>query len=144
MDDTLKLTDRKVLEHAQDNLREHMPLTAEGYQCSTDDLLNALLGVAVNRTTLEAVCTDLGLPDAEALRRYFNDQLRIEDLPELERHLNAALRAEIPPRVWRQARDVAIDFHDRPYYGKHPQAEGLWVRGEARDGTTRYYRIATA
>jgi Transposase DDE domain len=144
MDDTLKLTDRKVLEHAHDNLREHLPLTAEGYQCSTDDLLNALLGVAVNRTTLEAVCTDLGLPDAEALRRYFNDQLRIEDLPELERHLNAALRAEIPPRVWRQARDVAIDFHDRPYYGKHPQAEGLWVRGEARDGTTRYYRIATA
>jgi putative transposase len=144
MDDTLKLTDRKVLEHARDNLREHLPLTAEGYQCSTDDLLNALLGVAVNRTTLEAVCADLGLPDAEALRRYFNDQLRIEDLPELERHLNAALRAEIPPRVWRQARDVAIDFHDRPYYGKHPQAEGLWVRGEARDGTTRYYRIATA
>ncbi len=144
MDDTLKLTDRKVLEHAHDNLREHLPLTAEGYQCSTDDLLNALLGVAVNRTTLEATCADLDLPEAEAMRRYFNDQLRVEDLPKLERHLNAALRAEIPPRVWRQARDVAIDFHDRPYYGKQPQAKGLWVRGEAREGTTRFYRIATA
>jgi hypothetical protein len=144
MDDTLKLTDAKVLEHARDNLREHLPLTAEGSQCTTDDLLNALLGVAVNRTTLEAVCADLDLPEAEALRRYFNDQLRVEDLPKLERLLNAALRAEIPKRVWRQARDVAIDFHDRPYYGKQPQAEGLWVRGEARDGTTRFYRIATA
>jgi len=41
-------------------------------------------------------------------------------------------------------RQVAIDFHDRPYYGKTPQAEGLWVRGRARDGTTRFYRIATA
>jgi len=58
--------------------------------------------------------------------------------------LNRALRAEIPRRVWRQARDVAIDFHDRPYYGKQPQAAGLWVRGKARDGTTRFYRIATA
>jgi putative transposase len=144
MDDTLKLTDAKVLEQARDNLREHLPLTAEGYQCTTDDLLNALLGMAVNQATLEAVCADLGLPDAEALRRYFNDQLRVEDLPQLERQLNAALRAEIPPRVWRQARDVAIDFHDRPYYGKQTQDEGLWVRGKARDGTTRFYRIATA
>lgn len=144
MDNTLKLTDAKVLEQAHDNLGEHLTLTAEGYQCTTDDLLNALLGMAVNRTTLEAVCADLGLPDAEALRRYFNDQLRVEDLPQLERQVNAALRAEIPPRVWRQARDVAIDFHDRPYYGKQPQAKGLWVRGKARDGTTRFYRIATA
>jgi putative transposase len=144
MDNTLKLTDAKVLEQAHDNLHEHLPLSAEGYQCTTDDLLNALLGMAVNRTTLEAICADLGLPDAEALRRYFNDQLRVEDLPQLERQLNAALRAEIPPRVWRQARDVAIDFHDRPYYGKQPQDDGLWVRGQARDGTTRFYRIATA
>jgi hypothetical protein len=52
--------------------------------------------------------------------------------------LNAALADEIPPWVWRQARDVAIDFHDRPYYGKQPQATGLWVRGQARDGTTRF------
>jgi len=34
--------------------------------------------------------------------------------------------------------------HDRPYYGKQPQAEGLWVRGQAKDGTTRFYRVATA
>jgi putative transposase len=46
--------------------------------------------------------------------------------------------------VWRQARDVAIDFHDRPYYGKQSQATGLWVRGHARDGTTRFYRVITA
>jgi putative transposase len=62
----------------------------------------------------------------------------------LEARLNAAAEHEIPQRVWRQARDVAIDFHDRPYYGKRPQAEGLWVRGQARDGTTRFYRVATA
>jgi putative transposase len=108
-------------------------------------LLNALLGIAVNRGTLEAVCTDwVAAPDPETLRHYLNQQLCVEDLPELEQRLNAALRAEIPRRVWRQARNVAIDFHDRPYYGKQSQGAGLWVRGQARDGTTRFYRIATA
>jgi hypothetical protein len=43
----------------------------------------------------------------------------------LEQRLNAALTAEIPRRVWRQARKVAIDCQDRPYYGKTKQAMGL-------------------
>jgi len=145
MNDTLKLTDNQVLAHARDLLQAHLPLAADGSCCTTDDLLNVLLGIAVNRSTLEAVCTDwAAASDPETVRRYLNEQLCVEDLPELEHRLNAALRAEIPPRVWRQAREVAIDFHDRPYYGKQPQAKGLWVRGKARDGTTRFYRIATA
>jgi hypothetical protein len=145
MNDTLKLTDDQVLAHARDILREHLPLTAEGTCCTTDDLLNVLLGIAVNRGTLEAVCSDWATaPDPETVRRYLNEQLCVEDLPELEQRLNAALQAEIPHRVWRQAREVAIDFHDRPYYGKQPQDTGLWLRGKARDGTTRFYRIATA
>jgi putative transposase len=143
--DTLKLTDQTVLTYAHDCLREHLPLQAEGYDCTTDDLLNVLLGVAANRGTVESVCADLaGAPQAETIRTYFKEQLCVEDLPELERRLNATLAAEIPPRVWREPREVAIDFHDRPYYGKTGQAEGLWVRGHARDGTTHFYRVATA
>jgi hypothetical protein len=145
MNDTLKLTDDQVLVHTRDLLQEHLPLTADGSCCTTDDLLNVLLGIAVNRGTLEAICTDwAAAPDPETVRHYLNEPLRVEDLPELEQRLNAALHTEIPRRVWRQAREVAIDFHDRPYYGKQPQEEGLWVRGKARDGTTRFYRIATA
>jgi hypothetical protein len=143
--DTLKLTDQEVLHRAHTVLGEHLPVQADGYTCTTGDLLDVLLGVAANRGTIEAVCADLvGAPDAETIRGYFKDQLRVEDLPELEQRLNRALSDEIPPRVWRQARDVAIDFHDRPYYGKKSQATGLWVRGQARDGTTRFYRVITA
>jgi IS4 transposase len=143
--DTPKLTNREVLQRAHTLLAEHLPLQADGYTCTTDNLLDVLLGVAANRGTIEGVCADLvGAPDAETIRGYFNDQLRVEDLPELERQLNAALAEEIPPRVWRHARDVAIDFHDRPYYGKRPQVVALWVRGQARDGTTRFYRVVTA
>lgn len=145
LDDTLKLTDQKVLTHAYALLHDHLPLEAEGYVCTTDDLLNILLGVAANQGTIEAVCADqVGTPDAETIRTYFNEQLRVEDLPALAERLNAALAAEIPDHVRRRACEIAIDFHDRPYYGTLPQEQGLWVRGQAKDGTTRFYRVATA
>jgi hypothetical protein len=68
----------------------------------------------------------------------------VEELPALERQLNAALVAEVPRQVRRHAQEVAIDYHDRPYYGTGEQAQTLWVRGKAKDGTTRFYRVATA
>lgn len=143
--DTLTLSDEKVLDEARQVLQEHLPLEAEGYVCTTDDLYNVLLGVAANRGTLQAVCTDWrSLADPETLRGYRNDQLRVEDLPALQRQLNAALIAQTPKQVYRAPQDVARDFHDRPYYGKQPQSTGLGVRCQAKDGTTRGYRIATA
>lgn len=143
--DTPKLSDQKVLDEARAVLKEHLPLEAEGYVCTTDDLYNALLGAAANRGTLQAVCTDwLGIAEPETVRGYLNEQLCVEDLPTLARQLNAALTTQTPKRIYRAPQDVAIDFHDRPYYGKQPQSTGLWVRGQAKDGTTRFYRIATA
>jgi hypothetical protein len=142
---TPELTAQEVLRHAQELLEEKLPLNAEGYKCTTDDLFKVLLGVAATKSTLEAVCADLvGTPDPHTIRGYFNEQLRVEELPELEQQLNAALAAEVPRRVRRQAQEVAIDYHDRPYYGKGAQAQELWVRGKAKDGTTRFYRVATA
>jgi len=78
--------------------------------------------------------------------------LTVEALPDIERQLNAALATQIPGRVFKRARDTAIDFHDQAYYGKTEQDEavrpvrgaGLWIRAEAKDGTTRFYRVATA
>jgi len=143
--DTPELTAQEVLRHAQELLEEKLPLNAEGYKCTTDDLFKVLLGVAAMKSTLEAVCADLiGTPDPHTIRGYFNEQFCVEELPELEQQLNAALAAEVPRRVRRHAQEVAIDYHDRPYYGKGEQDQELWVRGKAKDGTTRFYRVATA
>jgi hypothetical protein len=131
---TPRLTDQDVVRRARACLQAHLPLQADGYVCTTADLFNVLLGVAVNRGTIEAICADLvGTPDAETIRRYLNAQLQVDDLPALEYHVNAALAAELPARVWARAHDVASDFHDRPYYGTMPQSAGLWVRGQAKD-----------
>src|SRR5215510_10988399 len=95
--DTPDLTAPEVMQHALSTLQDHLPLHAEGYVCTTDDLLKVLLGVAVNRSTLEAVCADLvGTPDPQTIRGYLNTQLCLEDLPDLERRLNAALADEVP------------------------------------------------
>jgi hypothetical protein len=97
MNDTLKLTDAQVLAHARALLQEHLPLAVDGNCCTTDDLLNALLGIAVNRSTLEAVCTDwVAAPDPETVRRHLNEQLCVEDLPKLEQRLRTG-----PPRLRR-------------------------------------------
>ena len=120
--DTLKLSDQEVLRDARTVLRAYLPLTADGYVCTSDDLYDVLLGVAVNATgtasgrgTIQSICTDwLGIADPATIRGDLNSQLRVEDWPLLERRLNAALAAQIPPRVKGQAQNVAIDLHDRP------------------------------
>jgi putative transposase len=145
VNDTLELTDEEVLDYARSGLEEHLALEADGYKCSTKGILDVLLGVAVTQDTLESVCADLvATPDPETIRRYLNEQLTPEGLPELQQQLNEALAQEIPKRVWRQERDIAIDLHDRPYYGSAPQEEALWVRGPTKKGTTRFHRLATA
>lgn len=144
-EDTLKLHDWEVLEHAREPLIEHLPLTAEGYKCTTTELIDALLGLASERGTLEQVCAALPeLPDATTVRGYLNEQLQVGKITEVEQALNVALQTQIPRRVRQRPQEVAIDFHDRPYYGKSTVEEGLWVRGRAKSGTTRFYRLVTA
>jgi hypothetical protein len=48
-------------EPKRSDLHAHLALSADGYVCTTDDLLNVLLGIATNRGTLEAVCRDCTL-----------------------------------------------------------------------------------
>ena len=144
MNDTPKLTANQVLDHARQGLQAYLPLQAEGYKCATDDLLNVLLTAAARQCTIESVCAELSSgPGSETVRQYLNKQLTPEQLPDLERNLNEALVAQVPKRLWRQTQDIAIDLHDRPYYGKTSQEEGLWVRSRAKAGTTRFYRVAT-
>lgn len=88
--DTLKLTDRKVLEYARTSLQDHLPLQAEGYRCTTADLLDVLLGVAVSQDTIESMCADWSdVANAETIRGYLNAQVTVAVLlqTELEKSL---------------------------------------------------------
>jgi len=144
-EDSIILEDREVLTRAREPLLAHLPLSAGGYKCSTGDLIAVLLAMASSRGTVEQVCAELpGLPDATTIRTYLNNQLALGELATVEAAVNAVLQTQVPRRIRRHAQDVAFDFHDRPYYGKRSAEKGLWVRGKAKAGTTRFYRIATA
>lgn len=141
----LKLTDRDIRDLAVARLREHLPLSVSGYDCTTDMVLDVLIKAAVTRRTVEAVCSDLeNVSDSNTIRAYLNEQIQADDLADLERRVNMALVKDIPARVWSKSREVAFDFHDEPFYGHSPTLLAYACRGEARDGTTRFYRVATA
>jgi hypothetical protein len=38
---------------------------------------------------------------------------------------------------------MALDMHDEPLYGKTPELRTYACRGEAKEGTTYFYRVAT-
>jgi putative transposase len=100
---------------------------------------------AARQCTVESACAELNSgPGAETVRQYLNEQLTAERLPELEASLNEALASQVPARLRRKGQDIAMDLHDRPYYGKTSQEEGLWVGGKAKAGTTHFHRVATA
>jgi len=145
MESKLRLTDTKVLEEARVLLKDHLPLQVDGYSCKTEDILNVLLAATVQNTTVEAACNDLeNVCDANTIRQYLKEQIRVDDLQELEKQLNGALVKDLPTTLWHKARQFSVDLHDEPFYGKDPQQQALWCGGEADRGTTRFYRVATA
>lgn len=142
-----QLTDQQTLHDTMTLVRRHIPLTADGYRCQTEDLWRLLVGAAARHTTLEALCADLvDAPDANTVRGYLTAQLQARDIPTQEQRWNDALTALLPAWLLARPQEVAVDFHDEPYYGRCDAADpDNWVcRGEAQAGTTYFYRCATA
>ncbi len=66
-----------------------MPLEADGYACTTEQLLDVLLAVSVWKETIEQVSADLNIKvGAETIRGYFNEQLQVENLFELQESID--------------------------------------------------------
>jgi hypothetical protein len=144
---SIRLTDQQTLHDTLTIGQQHIPLSADGYRCQTDDLWRILLAAAARRTTIEAACADLtGAPDSNTVRGYLTDQLPAAGIANLEQQWNSLLRTLLPPWLCDRPQEIAVDFHDECYYGRDdPDDPNNWVcRGEARAGTTRFYRCATA
>jgi putative transposase len=107
-------------------------------------VLNVLLKAAVEKRSIEAVCADLSdVVDSNTLREAVNRVLTVEDLRQHEAEFNAALAECIPATMPRCGLEMAVDFHDEPYYGKSEALHAYTCRGEAHEGTTYFWRIAS-
>jgi putative transposase len=141
----LKLTDKDTHDAAAERLATYLPLEVSGYECTTELVLDVLIKAAATQQTIECVCNDLkDVVTGETIRGYLNEQIKVDDLHDLERHVNQALVAELPNRLWKTKLQIAIDLHDEPFYGHSPELLDFTCRGPAKKGTTRFFRLATA
>jgi DDE family transposase len=139
-----RLDAEDVRELTERLLREQLSLQAEGYKITTSMVLNILLKAAIEKRSIDAVCADLAdVADPNTVREVINRALTVEDLRQHEAEFNAALAECIPPAMPRRGLEMVIDFHDEPYYGKTAEVKAYTCRGEAQDGTTYFWRIAS-
>jgi len=126
-------------------LKDHVKLDVAGYVCTTEVILDVLLKASAEGSSIEAASNDLkGAADSNTIREYLNAVLDIKELREQESEMNAALAECIPESMPRTKVEVAIDFHDEPFYGKQANLREVTCSGQAKKGTTHFIRIASA
>jgi hypothetical protein len=116
-----------------DKMKEYIPIVADGYCCTSEMIFDVLFKASAESSSVEATCADL--------ERVAIGMARFR---EHEQQLNAALGSCIPQAMPRIGIEIAIDFHDEPFYGKGAEMRSVTVRGLAKKGTTHFVRIATA
>src|SRR3954452_13251357 len=57
--------------------------------------------------------------------------------------MNRALVGCVPAQLPRRGREMALDYHDEPFYGQTGELRSYASRGQAKEGTTHFYRIAS-
>ena len=126
-------------------MTRHLIPAVDGYRCNTEMLGDILIKASAECSSLEAVCADLeNVADSNTVREYLNASLPTEKLQEQENSTNQALAEGIPPSMSRTGLEIAIDFHDEPFYGKTDAIRAVTCSGRAKKGTTHFIRIATA
>lgn len=126
-------------------LKDHTKLEVAGYRCTTEVILDVVLKASAESSSVEAACNDLqDAADSNTIREYLNTALEIQALREQEIEMNAALAECIPNSMPRTRVEVAIDFHDEPFYGKQSGLREVTCSGQAKKGTTHFVRIASA
>jgi putative transposase len=127
-----------------DQLSHLLPDTIQGYCCNREIVSDMVIKASVNGKAIEGTCNNLEkAPSGMTVRTYLNEALSVTQLFDLERQIQLQLQANLPRRLWKKRLDVAMDFHDEPFYGKDLTLCAYACRGEAHQGTTWFYRVAT-
>jgi putative transposase len=140
-----ELKAKDVHQYTVQVLKEHLDIEANGYCCHTDMILDILIKASAECSSVEAVCADLeDTADSNTIREYLNQRLTVKKLRQQEERANQALAECIPTGLDRAGVELAMDFHDEPFYGKQADSRKLSCSGQAKKGTTHFVRIATA
>lgn len=126
-------------------MQSHLSLKTDGYTCTTEMTVSVLLKAAAQGSSIEAVCADLSeVADSNTLREQLNEALDVTALRQQEAEFNLALSSAIPADMPRGGLEVALDLHDEPFYGQSPELRTYTCKAQAKQGTSRFFRIASA
>lgn len=138
------LQSKKVHELLSEQIAHFFSDVVEGYFCDRQIVSDVVVKASANGRAIEGTCNSLeNIPSGMTVRSYLNETLSVTKLSEIECKLNNQLHAKLPRRLWKGCLDLAMDFHDEPFYGKDPTLRAYACRGKAHQGTTWFYRIAT-
>lgn len=139
------LSAQDVRAEAVSLLEELLPWEISGYRVTNEMLLDTLVYAAATGTSLHGACSLLeGVADDTTLRDHLNAMFPATAVDSLARHGKAVVMSSVP-KVFRERRQrVAIDLKDFGYYGEEEGFDWWLCRGKAKDGTTRFLRVATA
>jgi hypothetical protein len=140
-----ELSAQDVHHVALQTAQEYLSVGADGYCCNTEMLLDVLFRAATENASIETSCNDLlDVVGGNTIREYLHEQFNVCYLKEQEHEMNKALSAGMPEELYKHSLEVAFDFHDEPFYGKTPELQAYACRGQAKKGTTHFFRIGSA
>lgn len=124
---------------------EQLSIKVKGYVVTSTMIFDVLFKAASERISIEAACKDLdAVADSNSIREQLNGCVEIAHLRTAESEMNQALAANIPAEVLHHRLEAAIDHHDEPFYGKSEALLQVCCHSYAKDGTTHFFRLATA
>jgi hypothetical protein len=137
-----EVTAQDIRESMQSVAQEQLPLSADGYKCTSEMLYDVLMKAASENISIDAVCRDLeSSASGNRVRELLNEQLDAEKLSEHERQINEALAERLPAQLQTKGVEAAIDEHDEPFYGKTEELKAYTVRSKPKAGTSHFFRI---
>lgn len=137
-----ELRAQDIRESMQSVSQEHLPLSANGYVCTSEMLYDVLMKAASENISIDAACRDLEQSaSGNRIRELLNEQLDIEQLRQHEQEINEALVARLPHQVLTQPVAAAIDEHDEPCYAKREELRAYTCGSKPKAGTSHFLRI---
>jgi len=123
---------------------EPLRLKERGIRCVTSVVLRILFLAASRISSIGAVCRDLsGAPSDQAVYDALEAMLP-ENIGLVQRRLNACLTSQLPRKLTRRQRVVAIDLTLIPYHGQPYADERELFHSKPRGGTSKFHAYATA
>ena len=117
-----RLAAEDVRARVEQVLRGHLTLSIKGYKCDLMTVLNVLGKAAIEGQTIESVCADLELEvGSNTIREQLNRALDASDLRAHEAELNSGIAECLPAELPHRGREMALDWHDEPFWGKTPE-----------------------